>query len=429
MENYRGIAIAFVLCAVLVPISAVAETVESRKAKLELDLSQLEIQIEAQRKILEARQRESVTLERDTDILNAQIEKARLSIKARTLAIERLSEDIREKQKVIGVLSEKISREKDSLSELIRKTDKVDSFSVVEIMLGNKNLSEFLEDLDDYKIIKEALRDSFLELEGDKNQTEAERVSLEEKRTDEVKLRGLQELEKKKVEAQEAEKKRILKISRGLEAEYQKIIKAQERTAAQIRAELFPLQGSAAIPFGKALEYAIAAGKKTGVRPALILGVIAEESNLGENVGSGTWRVDMKAPRDTEPFLDITRRLGLDPDKMPVSKKPWYGYGGAMGPAQFIPSTWVLYEERIAKATKHNPPNPWDPYDAFMASAILLMDNGADDGTYAAERLSALRYFAGWTNAKKASYAFYGDDVMDLAAKYQKQIDILQSSS
>ena len=113
---------------------------------------------------------------------------------------------------------------------------------------------------------------------------------------------------------------------------------------------------------------------------------------------------------------------------MPVSKKPWYGYGGAMGPAQFIPSTWVLYEERIAKATGHNPPNPWDPGDAFIAAAILLADNGADKGTLAAERLAALRYFAGWANAGKKAYAFYGDDVMELAEKYQKQIDILSSS-
>jgi len=113
---------------------------------------------------------------------------------------------------------------------------------------------------------------------------------------------------------------------------------------------------------------------------------------------------------------------------MPVSKKPWYGYGGAMGPAQFIPSTWVLYEKRIATATGHNPPNPWDPFDAFMAAGILLKDNGANKGTASAERLAALRYLAGWTNATKKAYAFYGDDVMDLASKYQAQINILSAN-
>ena len=419
----------FLLLCVFAPVAVQGETVEERRALLEKQLSELEAQIGTQQKVLEDRQRESTTLERDIQILTAKIEKAKLSIKARNLAIQGLTSDISEKEATIGSLSEKIGREKDSLAELFRKTDRTDAYSLPEIMLGNSNLSEFFQDIDDYNVIKSSLRRSYTALADDKAETEEAKTALAEKLDEETELRQIQELEKKKTESQEGEKKNILKISKGIEAEYQKIIKVQQLSAAQIRAELFTLRGSAAIPFGKALELATVAGKRTGVRPALILGIIAEESNLGENVGKGNWRVDMKAPRDTEPFLDITRRLGLDPDKMLVSKKAWYGYGGAMGPAQFIPSTWVLYEERIAKATGHNPPNPWEPQDAFMASAILLMDNGADKKTLAAERLAALRYLAGWTNASKPAYAFYGDDVMELAEKYQKQIDILGQSS
>ena len=412
----------------LLPVIVSGQDISARRAELEKNLAALEGQIAEQQKILDVRQRESVTLERDRDILNAKIERAKLSIRVRTLAIEGLSREIVDKEARIGSLSGKIGREKESLPALIRRTDRVDAFSLAEVMLGGKNLSEFLEDADEYRVIKDALRDSFRALETDKTETEEERASLAEKRGEEVELRKLQELEKKKIEVQETEKRRILKISRGIEVEYQKIINAQERSAAQIRSELFTLRGSAAIPFEKALEFASAAGKKTGVRPALILGVIAEESNLGENVGTGSWRTDMKAPRDTVPFQDITRRLGLNPDLMPVSKKPWYGFGRAMGPAQFIPSTWVLYEERIARATGHNPPNRWEPYDAFFAAAILLMDNGADSGGFAAERLAALRYFAGVTNAKRKSCAFYGGEVMELAEKYQKQINILSNS-
>jgi hypothetical protein len=62
-----------------------------------------------------------------------------------------------------------------------------------------------------------------------------------------------------------------------------------------------------------------------------------------------------------------------------------------------------------------------------MASADLLNDNGASAGGYNAERLAALRYFAGWANATKPAYAFYGDDVMGFAIEYQELIDILGS--
>jgi len=242
-----------------------------------------------------------------------------------------------------------------------------------------------------------------------------------------------------KIEKQEADKQAIVDATKGVEAEYQKLIKAKEKSAAQIRTELFTLRGSAAIPFEQALELANIASAKTDVRPAFILGVIAEESNLGENVGTGTWKIDLyqcyqsigyitAAEKQKAAFLKITSDLGLNPDTLPVSRKPWYGCGGAMGPAQFMPTTWALYVDRIAKATGHNPPSPWDNGDAFMASAILLMDNGADKGTAYSERLAALRYLAGWKNAEKSSYAFYGDDVMALTAKYQKLIDILQNS-
>ena len=96
-----------------------------------------------------------------------------------------------------------------------------------------------------------------------------------------------------------------------------------------------------------------------------------------------------------------------------------------MGPAQFIPTTWLLYEESVSKITGNRPPNPWDPKDAFVASALLLKDNGAGARTYFAEHTAALKYLAG-SNWRKPSYRFYGDDVMALASKYQEQIDILK---
>lgn len=409
-------------------IAATGEDVSARRAKLEADLQVLDKEIEAQRKILEEKQRESVSLERDIAIFDAKISEATLSIKARNIAIEKLSQDINSKQTTIGKLSDKIEREKESLAQLLRKTNELDSSSLVEVVLSDKEISQFFVDLDSFDSIKSSLNDSLDNIVEAKTNTEEEKKTLEEKKTEEVELRKIQELQRKRIEENKSEKNRLLKTTKGKEKEYQKVLSAKEKSAASIRSELFVLQGSKAIPFEKALDFANRVFAKTGVRPAFLLGIIAEESNLGQNVGTGNWRVDMKSPRDTEPFIRITSELGLDPDKMPVSKKPWYGYGGAMGPAQFIPSTWVLYKDRIASLTGHNPPNPWEPEDAFMAAGILLKDNGAAKKTYETERFAALCYLAGCKNAKKSAYAFYGNDVMELAEKYQRQIDILQGS-
>lgn len=405
-----------------------ATDVTARRAELQKQLDDLDKQIDAQQSILINKQNESQSLQRDIDILNAKIKRSELNIKARAIAIGNLSEDINGKVTLIGKLETKIDNEKTGLAGLLRQTNELDSYSLPEIIFDGRNFSQFFEDLGPFISLRIALRESIANISDAKDKTETEKQALEDKKAEAVSLQALQQLEKKRTTEEQTQKKQILTVSKGLESLYKKILASTEQNAAKIRAELFTLTGSVAIPFEKALELANIAGKRTGVRPALILGIIAEESNLGENVGTGNWRVDMKAPRDTEPFLRITSKLGLNPDTVPVSKKPWYGYGGAMGPAQFIPSTWVLYESRIAKATGHNPPNPWDPGDAFMAAAILLMDNGADNGTAATERLAALRYLAGWTNAKKKAYAFYGDDVMELAAKYQRQINVLNGN-
>ena len=91
----------------------------------------------------------------------------------------------------------------------------------------------------------------------------------------------------------EADKKSLLKPTKGKEKEYQKLLASRQKDAATIRSQLFMLRGSPAIPFEKALEYANKVSQITGIRPAFLLGVIAEESNLGANVGTGNWKTEL----------------------------------------------------------------------------------------------------------------------------------------
>lgn len=409
--------------------------VASRRAQLEAELAQLEAQIEQQRTLIQEKQREGTTFERDIAILNAEINKALLEIKARNLSISQLSEGIEEKASLISDYEKQVETEKTSLSELLRRINEMDSTTLVEIVLGYDTLSQFFEEFNSFESIQKELQISLDEIKNTQLRLTDEKMGLEDKKSEQLELRYIQELEKKKSEQKEAEKKTLLKVTKGQEKKYQEILTAQQKNAASIRSELFLLRGSAAIPFEKAVELANVTFKATGVRPAFLLGVISYESKLGANLGTGNWQTDLyncyikigykKSAEDQKTaFLAITSELGLNPDDMPVSKAPGYGCGGAMGPAQFMPATWQAYRDKIAQLTGHNPPNPWEPLDAFMAASLLLKDNGAAAGGYTAERRAALRYFAG-SNWQKASYAFYGDDVMELATKYQNQIDII----
>lgn len=398
------------------------------RARLESELAELEKQIEGFRSVILDKQKDRTSLERDVAILDAQIQKSRLEIKARNLTIQKLSASINSKSQLISELTVKTEREKASLAELLRRINELDGVSLVEAMLSYDTISDFFIDADNFDEIQEALQGSINDIRQTQMVISEERGQLEARKSQELQLKTIQELEKKRIEEREEEKQRLLKETKGQEEAYKKILADRQKDAAKIRSQLFLLRGSKAIPFEEAAAHANYAYQLTGVRPAFLLGIIAEESNLGENVGTGNWQTDLSHSRCTkqrEAFLQITSELGLDPNAMPVSRKTWYGYcGGAMGPAQFIPTTWLLYKDTVAKITGVNPPNPWDPRTAFVASALLLKDNGAAAGTYQAERRAALRYLAG-SNWSNPSYAFYGDDVMALAQKYQEQIDII----
>src|SRR3989338_6733483 len=264
---------------------ATSDDVRARRAQLEEDLTTLEKQIEEQRAILQEKQRETVSLERDIAILDARIQSSELSIRARDLTIRKLGTEIGGKEELIDTLSQKLEREKQSLAQLLRKTREMDSYSLAEVVLANKNISEFFADVDSFNAIKSALSESFKEIAVTKDKTQEEKMSLEERRKEEQELRRIQDLQKRRIEEDKAQKRQILTISKGQETVYKTIIDGIQKDAAAIRVELFVLQGSEAIPFEKALELVNIASQKTGVRPALILGVIAEESNLGENVG------------------------------------------------------------------------------------------------------------------------------------------------
>ena len=425
LMHVRFLCASFILVAIIsLPGDVFALTAAEQRAALESQLAQLESQISENQTTLQGKQKERASLERDVAILDAKIRVAKLGIKARDLVIHELQEGIGEKKQAIGVLDGKVLEGQHSIAQMLRRSREIDDTSLVAVALGG-SLSDIFGEIDDYQTLHRSLQQSFAQMANVRADLAARKLSQEEQQQEEQDLRQIQVLQQKSLQQNEKDKKNLVTTARGQESIYLQLISTQQKTAAQIRSQLFALRDTKAVAFGDMYAYAKEASVKTGVRPAFILGVLAEESNLGQNLGSGNWKTDMNPTRDQPIFKLICSQLGYNPDSMPVSKKPWYGWGGAMGPAQFIPSTWQQYANRIGSASGQNPPDPWNARTATFAAALYLMDSGADRGSPQDERLAALRYLAGWKNATKKAYAFYGDDVMELADKFQVQINVL----
>lgn len=418
-------------------------SVEEREAQLRAELEKTEKEIAQWQATLNSKRSETASIKRDADILTAKIEQAKLVIKAKNLAIDQLGKEINQKNKTIETLEERLERGRESLSQLLRKTNEIDSFSVVEVALSNQNVSEFFSDLDSYDSIKRSLNELFQEIQSTKSLTEAEKQALDERRDKETDAKAVVETEKRGVEKNEAEKKKLLAISKSQEKTYEQVLADRQKKAAQIRAALFALRDTAAIPFGTALTYANQAYQKTGVRPAFLLAILQQESNLGQSVGSclitnlqngetrsvnsgKVFKNGIHPTRDLPILKIILPELGRDPLMTKVSCPLSIGYGGAMGPAQFIPSTWNLMKTKIAAAVGKSVPDPWDASDAFMASALYLKDLGASVGGYTAERNAACRYYSGKA-CSAGTGASYGNSVMAKATNIQENmIDPLQ---
>lgn len=432
MKELRSMGVLCLAIMLLLPFSSFAQvSKEQQEAQLRAELAEVEKEIAEQNELLTSKRNERRSLERDAALLDAEIQKAQLIIRAKNLSIGTISGEIGRKEATINELVERIEDEKSSLAEIIRKRQQVDDYSLVEMILGNENLSEFFSDADRYQELKLQLQASLAEIRTVKGVVEEEKNTLDSKRRAETDARMSIESEKKTVEIKEAEKRQLANIARGEEGGYEKNLKERQAKAAQIRAALFALRDAGAIPFGDAYNYAKQASATTGVRPAMILAILQQESNMGQNVGTCNrpqdalkWKDIMPGPGeswrdDQSAYLRIMKGLGLDPEGQPLSCPIGGGWGGAMGPSQFIPTTWESYSGRITSVA--GGANPWNPKHAITATGLYLMDLGAGAKTYTAERSAACKYYSGKDcGLSTMNNTFYGDSVVKRADTIQR---------
>src|SRR3989344_114728 len=406
-------------------LTLAAQSDEERQ-QLEKQLQDLESQITQYQTTVDKYKGQGKDLQGEIDRLNAKINKINLQIKSIQLSLKKLVEEISANQGQISATEQKIGQNKQILERALQSIYVNENFSIVEILLRQPKLSDFFGDVSDLIGIQESVRTMLEKVVQLRAELLDEKEALAIKKNDTEQLRVYQASQKAEIENTKSSKANVLEITKGNEKIYTSLLKETQKTAAQIRSKIFELLGGGELTFEDAYKFAKFAEQATGVRAALVLAVLDRESALGQNVGRCTYQKAMHPTRDIPIFLELVKQLGISPDSVTVSCANRDGlYGGAMGPAQFIPSTWKLYRDKIAAVTGSNPPSPWRNSDAFMGTALYLKDAGAANAALSQERIAAGRYFAGgrwgaflWT---------YGDRVVTQAERFQKDIDILNS--
>lgn len=317
----------------------------------------------------------------------------------------------------IDALQTAVAVHQEHLGELVRQLYEQEHGSLIQMFFTSDSLGDVLAQRAAYQKLQQDTVTVIQAMRHTEDDLHARQQQLSDKQQELQALHTLLAAQENDISVQQRQQAAFVHQKQSKQATYEARLAEAERARQEISQDLFTLKNAhVKVTLTQATDMARYAAKLTGVRAALLLAVLKVESNVGASIGSGTFPDDMH-PDSREPFLRITKKLGLDPYKAPISARPrsFAGWGGAMGPGQFMPATWEAMSDRLEKLVGHTP-NPYDLTDAFVATALFLADKGATNPAQEYEAVN--RYIAGpnWQR-----FTWYGDRVLAVAKEYANQ--------
>ncbi len=227
------------------PISILAGTIDDLRQKIDsrgTEIKNLEQEIAQYEKDIVVLGGQANTLAnsiKELDItrkkLDANIRLTESKISAQNFKIEKLQIEITDK-------GEKINRDSRAIGEIIRGMDQVETKNLVEVILSNKNFSEFWDDIENLGRLEKLVRDQLKELEILKAARESDKAATEQARAILVGLKKELADEKRVVESNKNEKDRLLAATKNKESNYKKILEKKQALKKAFEAELLEFE-------------------------------------------------------------------------------------------------------------------------------------------------------------------------------------------
>lgn len=268
------------------------------------------------------------------------------------------------------------------------------------LTFSNKSFNDYLGNFDQMLSAKEKLLTVIGEIKEDKEDIEGTKQELAEKKEEHQELLMVKQSEKN-----------VIVVD----------INETKLTIAQLQAKLSKLRSVLSSFLGGSysmddvIDTVKFAEKKTGVRKEFLFAMLDKETDLGRFTGGCTYNKSKMGSTNEKIFKETCKELGYNYKKMKVSCPLSYGIGGAMGVAQFMPTTWVGYKNSISKYTGNIPADPWDLKDGIVGMALKL--KAAGGANKSKEHYAASVYYCG-SRLSRAVCQNYANTVISWSKGY-----------
>ena len=219
-----------------------AATDQERIAELQRQIRELEEQAEQYRDAIGEQQEQAKTLQGKISSLKNQINQIQVQIQLTGKNIDKTRIQIGDLGEDIFETEKRIDSQKRTISEIIIYLNEQDDENIVETLIKNKNLSDFLRQEQYARTVNSNLLSLVNDLKDARDKLQTDKSSLEGKKINLEQLKEQQTVQKASLDEVKSDTDQLLKRTKSQEAAYQKLLAETEAKRALFFSELLELE-------------------------------------------------------------------------------------------------------------------------------------------------------------------------------------------
>lgn len=215
-------------------VTEIKQNIEEKNSQIEKlneEIKKLDGQIQEVGKEKQTLQNAVKNLDVSSSKLQKEIRLTENKISATNLTIEQLAIEIKNKE-------QDIADGRKAIAESLRKIDRTDNLSLVEMVLANENIGSFWNEVSTTEQFQDGIRANVKSLENLKRELRDKQLQTESGKKNLISLNSELGNQKKVVDNTKKEKTVILNVTQSLESEYKKQLEEKRRLAEAFESEL-----------------------------------------------------------------------------------------------------------------------------------------------------------------------------------------------